>query len=171
MRGWVCLGSEDSIASGNLVNVLLEVGEFVRRFRASARYGDLSRARLELLRVEIRGSHAECDWMARPGDRWDAGLRNEIADRNASTQALRDAIGIRALLFRAMPELRSAELRVYRRRAGELELIVSGDVTPGLEPPKTVQSVAMRAKLLGLRFWMSEGILETLDREKYVVNL
>lgn len=154
-----------------LLNVLVELGEFVRRFRARARFGDLSRARLELLRVEIRGSHAECEWIARPSDRWDAGLAREIVGQNASMQALKDAIAVRALLFQAMPELRSAELRVFRRAAGEMELIVSGEVTTGLEPPKTVKSVAMRAKLLGLRFWMSEGILETLDREKYAVNL
>lgn len=154
-----------------MLNVLVELGEFVRRFRASARFGDLSRARLELLRIEIRGGHAECDWLARPNDRWDADLRSEIAEQNASMQAVRDAIAVRALLFRALPELRSAEFRVFRRAAGEMELIVSGEVTPGLEPPKTVKSVAMRAKLLGLRFWMSDGILETLDREKVAVNL
>jgi hypothetical protein len=154
-----------------LVNLLLEVGEFVRRFRTKSQFDDLSRASLDLLRVEIRGELAECEWVARPRDPWDANLRADIVERNESMQALRDAITVRKLLFQVLPELQGVELRVYRRSPREeLELIVSGQVTPGEEPPKTVRSLAMRAKLLGLRFWMNEGVLEALDREECAVN-
>ena len=46
---------------------LWEVGEFVRKIRARMRFGELSRAPLRLLRLELRGDTAQCDWLARLG--------------------------------------------------------------------------------------------------------
>jgi len=93
---------------------LYELGNFVRGLNVMSRFGDLSRARLSLLRVQLSGEYAECDWIARPADRWDADLPPLIGKRNASAQALLDAIKIRALLFRVLPGLHKAELRAYR---------------------------------------------------------
>ena len=56
---------------------LWEVADFVRSIRRQMRFGELSRAPLQLLRVEFARTCAtvECDWIARPADTWDSNLR------------------------------------------------------------------------------------------------
>jgi len=150
---------------------LCEIGNFVRRLRVQARFGELSRAPLQLLRLQMCGDAAECDWIARPADPWDAALPQSVGDRNASAQALKDAITVRDLLFSVLPDLNAAALRVYRQSAGgDMELIIAGSVSRGERAPAVVRSLAMRAKLFGLQFWLDEGVLETLQPEEYAVN-
>jgi hypothetical protein len=150
---------------------LCEIGDFVRRVRVQARFGELSRAPLRLLRLQVHGDAAECDWIARPADPWDAALPQSVGDRNASAQALKDAIAVRDLLFSVLPDLNAAGLRVYRQSAGgEMELIIAGSVNREERAPAMVRSLAMRAKLFGLQFWLDEGVLETLQPEEYAVN-
>jgi hypothetical protein len=150
---------------------LCGVGNFVRSLSVMARFGDLSRARLTLLRVQVRGDYAECDWIARPPDRWDADLPPLVGKRNASTQALQDAIKVRSLLFRVLPQLHQAELRAYRYSLEDsLELIVYGKVSLEVQAPTSVRSLAMRAKLFGLNFWLDDGVLEDLQPEELAVN-
>jgi len=157
---------------GQMVRRISELGNFVRGLSALARFGDLSRARLSLLRVQLCGEYGECDWIARPADRWDADLPPIVGKRNASQQALQDAIKVRALLFRVLPQLHKAELRAYRYSPQEsLELIVSGMVSREVKAPASVRSLAMRAKLFGLSFWLDEGVLENLQPEESVVDL
>jgi hypothetical protein len=156
---------------GKMFRHLCELGDFARRVRVQARYGELSRARLSLLRVEWCSEYAECDWLARPADPWDAGLPATVGKRNASMQALHDAIKIRSLLFRVMPELQTAELCAYRYSPEEsLELIVSGTVNRNVKAPASVRSLAMRAKLFGFSFWLDEGVLENLQQEECAVT-
>jgi len=147
-----------------------EVGNFIRGLRSRMRFGELSRAPLRLLRLEIRGDSAECDWIARPLDPWDAAMPRGMQEQQSSMQALRDAIGMREVLFLALPQTNTAELRAYRQSAREPpHLIIRGSVTR--EPPagnvKRVTSLVMRAKMYGFKFWMDNGILaplETVDR-------
>ena len=156
---------------GQMMSHLCELGNFVRGLSVMARFGDLSRARLSLLRVQLRGEYAECDWIARPPDPWDAGLPAMVGKRNASAQALLDAIKVRALLFRVLPGLHKADLRAYRYSPQEsLELIVSGTVSREVRAPASVRSLAMRAKLFGLNFWLDEGVLEDLQPQECAVN-
>jgi hypothetical protein len=54
-------------------------------------------------------------------------------------------------------------LRVYRQSAdGRPKLIITGTVSRGHSAPLHIRSLPMRAKLFGLRFWLNEGILESL---------
>ena len=145
---------------------LWEFGNFVRGLRSWMRFGKLSRAPLTLLRLELRGDKVACDWLARPPDPWDAALPRLLQDQQSSLQALRDAIGIREMLFCAVLDASSAELRAYRQSAREPpHLIISGTVTR--EGPtvniKKVASIAMRAKFYGFKFWMDNGVLAPLE--------
>ena len=134
-------------------------------------FGDLTRERLSLLRMELNGQRAECECVARLPDPWDADLPGHVGARHASIQALKDAVAIRGMLFRTFPEVCSAEIRFYRRASGQrLELIVAGSVSRDQRAPAAVRSLAMRAKLLGFDFWLHEGVLEKLQPEEATVN-
>lgn len=128
------------------------------------RFGELSRAPLKLSRLELREDYAECEWFARVNDPWDADLPGEIQEQNRTFQTLHDAIVVRALLFSAMPDVRSATLNVYRATAwSPQELIISGKADREDEPPPRLSSLVMRAKLYGFRFRLEEGALSPLD--------
>jgi hypothetical protein len=154
------------------VKHLWELGYLVRVWQLRMRFGELSRAPLRLLRIEVRDEEAECDWMARPADEWDNDLQPAIGKRNASLQALKDAMAIREVLFRALPEVHSAVFRVYRQPVREPpELIIAGTVHRGDEVSFSVRSPAMQAKLYGLHFWMDDGVLEVLKSEQEAVSI
>jgi hypothetical protein len=145
---------------------LWEVGNFVRGLRSRMRFGELSRAPLKLLRLELHGDKAECDWVARPLDPWDASMPRGMQEQHSSMQALHDALGMREMLFLAIPDVSSAELRAYRQSAREPpHLIIRGSVTR--EPPagnvKRIRSLVMRAKMFGFKFWMDNGVLAPLE--------
>jgi hypothetical protein len=135
---------------------LWEAADFVRSLHRRLPFRGLSRAPLKLLRLELRGDHAECEWLARC---------NPSADeRTASLQALEDSLAVRKLLFAAIPSLTSAVLRVYRQVEQEhTELIITGTVTRDEHAADNVCSTAMRAKLYGLRFWLEDGVLGGLQ--------
>lgn len=142
---------------------LWEAVDFVRRVRRQLRFGELSRAPLRLLRLELRGEFAECEWMARPPDPWDADLKAEIAQRNQTLQALRDALAVRDMVFDMLSEVATAKFRVYRPSAtAPAELIITGTVAREDRAPLRVSSVAMRAKLCGLHFSLEDGVLKAL---------
>jgi hypothetical protein len=150
------------------MKALWEVVTFVRLMRARMRFGEFSRAPLRLLRVELRGREAECDWMARPPDVWDAGLRQPVRERNESLQALADAIAVRDLLFDALPHLDMAVLRAFRPSAAREppELIIAGSVHR--DDPEVYEraSLVMRAKLSGFRFCLEGQRLEAMPVEE-----
>ncbi len=144
---------------------LWEVADFVRSIRRQLKFGEISRAPLRLLRLELRDEIVECDWMARPPDVWDDSLDRSERDRNESLQALTDAIAIRNMLFEALPGVESAVLRAFRQPAREPpELIVLGSVSR--EPPAVhrVSSLVMRAKLYGFCFCFEDGYLRPLQQ-------
>jgi len=142
---------------------LWEAADFVRRVRRRLRFGELSRAPLQLLRLELRGDVAECEWMARPPDPWDEDLADGIALRNQTLQALRDALVVRDLIFDMLSDIRIARFRVYRQSVAESgELIITGTVEREDRPPLRVSSVAMRAKLCGFHFSLEDGVLQAL---------
>jgi hypothetical protein len=45
------------------------------------------------------------------------------------------------------------------------ELIIAGKVSRDDEVASSVRSLAMKAKLFGLRFWLNDGVLEALQPE------
>jgi hypothetical protein len=143
---------------------LWELADFVRATRREMRFGELSRAPLRLLSVEWRGASAKCEWMARPGDVWDADLSRPARERKVTEQALKDAVAVRGLLFSAFPDLVAANLRVYRD-GDPPELIIAGTVMRDSPALNGIRSLAMRVKLCGLHFHMENGKLEPLRRE------
>ena len=134
--------------------------DVVLRMQLQLRFGKLSRAPLRLLRLELRGDHVDCDWLARRPDEWDRDLAKGAAERNESLQALEDAIVVRDLLFGALHDASSARLRVYRDgEDGTRELIITGNVTRSERFLFRVHSLAMRAKLFGFEFYLNDSKL------------
>jgi hypothetical protein len=150
---------------------LWEVGYFLRALRAKLKFGELSRAPLRLLRFNLEGQTAECDWLARPADMWDETLPRQVRERHTSMQALHDAIAIRELTFALLPDVRTADLRVFRQSAREPPLLIIAGTTARQEPEVTkVTSPVMRAKLYGFRFWLDDGVLVSLQPEERAVS-
>jgi hypothetical protein len=54
-----------------MIKQLSDIRDVVLRLRLQLRYGRLSRAPLRLLRLEWRGDHVDCDWIARRYDGFD----------------------------------------------------------------------------------------------------
>ena len=147
-----------------------EASDFVRKLRVRLRFGKLSRAPLKLLRLELRGPVAACEWLARPADFWDGDLPASVGKKNASAQALEDSLAVREMLFAAMPGVSSAVFRVYRaveetEAGAEPELIIVGIVERDEQVAGNIRSLAMRAQLFGFRFWMDNGVLGTLQSQ------
>lgn len=140
------------------------IRDAVLRMQLQLRFGRLSRAPLRLLRLELRGDHIDCDWVARPPDEWDKDLARGTAESNESLQALEDAIVVRDLLFCALHDVTSARLRVYREGAdGTRELIITGNLTRSERFLYRVHSLAMRAKLYGFQFYLNDAKLMAFD--------
>lgn len=155
----------------SLVKQVSQIGDLIRALRIQLRFGDFSRAPLQLLRFEVRGEVAECEWISRPADEWDVEIPRSMSDANSSVQALQDAMTVRELLFSVVPGIKSALVKVFRKsNSGDLELIIAGTVTGEPQSAPNVPSVAMRAKLLGFQFWLQDGILEPLRSEECVMN-
>jgi len=109
--------------------------------------------------------------MCRPADEWDRDIPQRASDLNVSTQALQDAIAVRDLLFFALPGVDTASLRIFRESpSGEHQLVIAGTVAREQQTSRYVASVAMRAKLLGLQFWLEDGVLEVLRSEEYAMS-
>jgi hypothetical protein len=156
-----------SKGGSGLTHQINGVSRFLRDLRIQLRFGTLSRAPLRLIRLEIKETSAECDWIARDPDRWDVDLSRDIGRRHASLQALKDTIDIRSLLFVAVPDLVTARVRVYREAAAHSrELIIIGSVRRQDNSFRGIHSLAMRAKLVGLRFCLENDLLRRLSREE-----
>jgi hypothetical protein len=149
------------------LKTILDLGEFIRRLRSQMRYGELSRAPLALLRIEVRDGNAECDWLARMPDVWDSTLPRNRRAQLASEQALRDAIGVSELLFDSLPEVQEAQFRAYRQSAREPpELVITGKLRREAPSILRVPSLVMRAKLHGFHFWLDDGVLVPLEEQE-----
>jgi hypothetical protein len=158
---------------GEEMKPLWEAADFVRRLRRERRFGELSRAPLQLLRLELRGGSLACDWMVRPADIWDANLRQSVRDRNESLQALADAIAVRDLAFDALPNLQTAVLRAFRPSAAREppELIIAGSIHRGDPEVYGRASLMMRAKLTGFHFCLEGQRLESIRVEEFEMSL
>jgi hypothetical protein len=157
-----------SKGSSRLTQQICGVSHFLRDLRTNLRFGHLSRSPLRLIHFELWHNAALCDWIARDQDPWDADLAREIGRRHAALQALKDAIDIRSLLFAALPDLATARLRVYRKSSNlTRELIITGNVRRHESAFRGVHSMAMRAKLVGFRFCLENGVLSRLSRDDH----
>ena len=151
---------------------LQQIADFVRGLRTQMRFGELSRAPLQLLRLQLEGETAEYDWIARPPDPWDAALPGRERDRIASLQALLDAMALREMLFCVLPGIRSAEFRAFRQSAREPpRVVIAGTVTREAPAVLRVPSPAMRAKLYGFHFCLDDGVLRPQSSEDRTLKL
>jgi hypothetical protein len=158
-----------SQGSSRLTQQVCGVSRFVRQFKTQLRFGHLSRSPLRLERLLIKEEVAECDCIARSPDPWDVDVAREISRRHVALQALRDAIDLRTLLFASLPELSRARVRFYRASHNQLrELIIIGNLHSHESSYRRVHSLAMRAKLVGLRFDLDNGSLLRLPREEQI---
>ena len=144
------------------MKAVYEAAEFMWKLRMRMRFGELSRAPLQLLRFEMAAENATCEWLSRDPDSWDKDIAPAIRERNSTLQALLDAIALRQMLFSSIPEIREAKFRVYRQLDSQTrDLIITGLVSKDDSPPQ-VGSLVMRAKLYGLHFSIQEGVLAPL---------
>lgn len=154
------------------MNLFWEVADFVRGLRREMRFGELSRAPLRLLRLELSGESLACDWMARPVDIWDVDLRPPVKNRNESLQALADAIAVRDLAFDTLPDLQMAVLRAFRPSSAREppELIIVGSIHR--DDPEVYEraSLVMRAKLSGFHFCLEGERLEPIAVEEFAMS-
>jgi hypothetical protein len=150
-----------------LTEQFCNVSHFLCRLRVQMRFGELTRAPLKLLRLEILTDSVECDWLARAQDPWDAELPRDVGQRHSSLQTLRDAIDVRALLFRTFPAAETAHFQIYRDVPGTMrEVIVTGCTQRNDNLSRGVHSLAMRARNLGFRFRMEDNILCRMSDEE-----
>ena len=149
-----------------LAEQFCNVSQFLRGMRIRMRHGELTRAPLKLLRLNILGEIVKCDWLARPPDPWDNDLAHGLRERHASLQALKDAINVRALLFETMPDVETADLRVFRESPNyQREMIITGCVQRNDHSSRNIHSLAMRAKILGFRFHLDSDTLAAIQAE------
>jgi hypothetical protein len=153
------------------MRLLWKFADFGRAARRRMRFGNLSRAPIRILRVEWQANFIACDWLARAADEWDADIAPEVSEKNASEQALQDAMALRELLFAEWPHVEKAQLRAFRQRTdGRQELIITGTVTRDGEISSRIASTAMRAKLLGFQFWFEGESLTALESEEFAMS-
>jgi hypothetical protein len=157
---------------GEQMKPLWQIADFVRELRRQLRFGEFSRAPLQLLRLELHDKALACDWMARPGDVWDRDLRQHVRDRNESQQALADAITIRDLVFSELPEVKNALLRAFRYSAAREppKLIIAGAIARHDPAVAGGASLIMRAKLNGFRFSLEGERLEAISAEEFQLS-
>jgi hypothetical protein len=140
---------------------VLPFAKFVKQVRSKLRRGELSREPVKLLRLEWTPEALECDWLMRPSDPWDAYIPPHRARENETSQALKDALALKKMLFRAFPAAEKATLRMFRMDTEQqLELVMTGTVARNDQFYERVPSMAMRAKLCGFRFTLAHGTFE-----------
>lgn len=155
---------------GGLVKQLYKASQFLRGLNVQMRFGELSRAPLRLIRLQILDEVVECDWLARSPDPWDVDLSRSVRERHLSLQTLRDAIDVRALLFNLMPQVETAHFRVYREFPDYTrEMIITGCAQRNDHTSRDVHSLVMRAKVLGFRFDMEGDTLRKLSTRREVL--
>jgi hypothetical protein len=72
-----------------------------------------------------------------------------------------------ALLFDVLPDVETADLRVYRQTEGlGRELIITGCVQRNDHSSRSIHSLAMRAKVLGFRFNLEGDTFSKIPAER-----
>jgi hypothetical protein len=121
---------------------------------------------LQLRRCRVALGVAECDWIMRPPDPWDIHLPIRVRQEHITLQALRDALKMRELIFRAFPRVQMADLRTYRETQGEEPaLMMVGAVRRETVVSRRIVSLVMQAKLFGFHFSLEDGALERYQVE------
>lgn len=143
------------------MNLIREASRFVKQSRTGLRQGKWTREPLSILRLEWRGGYVECDWLMRPPDPWDHDLSAPKALEQQTLQAFRDALALRDLIFESFSAAMEGQLKMFRANQDhQLELLMLGKVSRLNQYTNRAPSLAMRAKLSGFHFVLSNGVLE-----------
>src|SRR5260370_24636158 len=95
------------------MNTLWQGAEFIRTLRVRLRFGELSRAPLRLLRLEVCSDAATCEWTARPSDPWDAFIPPVVRKDNETFQAMPDTVRVRQWLFSTLPPIHRHHFQLH----------------------------------------------------------
>jgi hypothetical protein len=149
-----------------LAALLWKAGQFVCGLGFQLRFREISRAPLQLLRLQLTGDLVECEWLARPSDAWDIDLAPSVQKRHASLQTIMDAISVRSLVFVSFPCIDKAYFRVYRDSSDCMrEMIMTGSTQRNDNSSRSVHSLVMRAKVLGFRFDLIDDVLQGISTQ------
>ena len=77
---------------GGLARQLFRASQFLSGLRVQMRFGELSRAPLHLVRLQMLDKVVECDWLARSPDSWDADLSRNVQQKHALLQSAPSAL-------------------------------------------------------------------------------
>jgi hypothetical protein len=148
-----------------------DVSHFLLRLRVQLQFGRLSRAPLQLIRLQLTEDLVECDLIARAGDPWDADLPDRLARRHVTLQTLRDAIDLRALLFRTVPEAKKAYCRIYRKgEEATHQLVIAGIIHRNDQSSRGIHALSVRARALGFRFRLDNDFLSPITDEGFSLS-
>lgn len=147
-----------------LAKHFFNAGQFIRGLGFQMRFGEISRAPLRLLRLQILPRTVECNWLARSADPWDTDLKPSVQQRLVLLQTLRDAINVRELLFASFPHVDTAYIRVYRESPDYVqEMIIKGCLHRNDNSSCNLHSLVMRARVLGFCFELQGNIMHGIS--------
>ena len=151
-----------------LTERLCNVSHFLLRLQVQFQFGRHSRASLHLLRMEIIPEKIEFDCITKSSDPWETDPAEQNAKRRITLQVLHDAIDLRAILFRSVPDVDAARIRIYRN-SGQYgrELIMVGHTHRNDQSALGFHSPIVRAKVLGYQFRLDNDYLKEITEDPY----
>jgi len=129
-------------AKGDLirrVDQLYEMGNLVAGCGEGTSWQTVS-ARAEDIALGVRGSVAECDFLAGVADEWDSDLPCSLGQLHVSTRPSKMRLQFVTQSSKTACRQRSSASRLRQSNAGQVELVISGTATEGEGSPESYSS-------------------------------